>query len=65
MPLTIPTLMSFLIPKSVIEIITGELLGDGHISYNPLKPSINGRLDRGAPIGLSVRCTLVLWAPSP
>lgn len=34
------------IPLKVLEIITGELLGDGYIRYNPKKlPGINGRLE--------------------
>ena len=38
--------LKFLIPKTVWEVITGELLGDGHISYDPVnKPLINGRLE--------------------
>ena len=39
-------LSKFLIPSTVWEVITGELLGDGYISYNPInKPLINGRLE--------------------
>ena len=39
-------LAKFLIPSTVWEVITGELLGDGYISYDPLnKPLINGRLE--------------------
>ena len=39
-------LSKFLIPSTVWEVITGELLGDGYISYDPLnKPLINGRLE--------------------
>ena len=39
-------LSKFLIPSTVWEVITGELLGDGYISYNPInKPMVNGRLE--------------------
>lgn len=39
-------LLNFLTPKTVWEVVTGELLGDGHISYDPInKPLINGRLE--------------------
>ena len=39
-------LSKFLIPSIVWEVVTGELLGDGHLSYDPLnKPQINGRLE--------------------
>jgi LAGLIDADG DNA endonuclease family/Proton-conducting membrane transporter/NUMOD1 domain len=39
-------LSKWLIPVKVMEIITGELLGDAHIRYNPKKsPKINGRLE--------------------
>ena len=39
-------LSKFSIPSTVWEVITGELLGDGYISYNPInKPMINGRLE--------------------
>lgn len=39
-------LCKFIIPKQVWEVITGELLGDGHIRYDPInKPNINGRLE--------------------
>lgn len=39
-------LLKFLTPDTVWEVVTGELLGDGHISYNPInKPLINGRLE--------------------
>ena len=39
-------LSKFLIPSTVWEVITGELLGDGYISYDPLnKPLNNGRLE--------------------
>ena len=39
-------LLKFLIPNTVWEVITGELLGDGHISCDPInKPLINGRLE--------------------
>jgi len=34
------------IPKKIWDIITGELLGDGHIKYDSVKsPQINGRLE--------------------
>ena len=39
-------LSKFLIPLTVWEVVTGELLGDGHISYDPIrKPLINARLE--------------------
>lgn len=39
-------LSKYLIPSSVWEVITGELLGDGHISYDPINsPQINARLE--------------------
>lgn len=39
-------LFKFLIPTTVWEVITGELLGDGHISYDPIKKHLtNGRLE--------------------
>lgn len=38
-------LSKFLIPSRVWEVVTGELLGDGYISYDPAKPLINGRLE--------------------
>lgn len=39
-------LLKYLIPGTVWEVITGELLGDGHISHYPInKPLINGRLE--------------------
>lgn len=39
-------LSKFLIPSMVWEVITGELLGDGYLSYDPVnKPQINGRLE--------------------
>lgn len=39
-------LFNFLIPNTVWEVITGELLGDGHLSCDPVnKPLINGRLE--------------------
>lgn len=39
-------LSKFLIPSTVWEVITGELLGDGYISYDPVnKPLINGRIE--------------------
>lgn len=38
--------VKFLIPNRVWEVVTGELLGDGHISCDPInKPLINGRLE--------------------
>ena len=34
------------IPSKTWQVITGELLGDGHISYDPINnPQINGRLE--------------------
>jgi hypothetical protein len=43
--LTGKELSQFVVPSKVWEIVTGELLGDGHINYDPLKaPQINGRL---------------------
>jgi hypothetical protein len=39
-------LLKLSIPNTVWEVITGELLGDGHISCDPInKPLINGRLE--------------------
>ena len=39
-------LFKYLIPGTVWEVITGELLGDGHIRHDPIyKPLINGRLE--------------------
>lgn len=39
-------LLKWTIPNKIWEIVTGELLGDGHLSYNPLKaPQINARLE--------------------
>lgn len=39
-------LSRWVIPSKVWEIITGELLGDGHIKYDPLKnPLVNGRIE--------------------
>lgn len=39
-------MFNFLIPNTVWEVITGELLGDGHLSCDPVnKPLINGRLE--------------------
>lgn len=36
----------WVVPSEVWEIITGELLGDGHIWYDPVKaPQVNGRLE--------------------
>lgn len=44
--LTVEDLSQFLVPPKVWEIVTGELLGDGYIKYDPLKaPQINGRLE--------------------
>jgi hypothetical protein len=34
------------IPSKVWEIVTGELLGDGHLKYDPLQnPLVNGRIE--------------------
>ena len=39
-------LSRWVIPSKVWEIITGELLGNGHIKYDPLKnPLVNGRIE--------------------
>ena len=39
-------LSKYLITSEVWEVVTGELLGDGHISYDPVnKPNNNGRLE--------------------
>lgn len=39
-------LSRWVIPSKVWEILTGELLGDGHIKYDPLKnPLVNGRIE--------------------
>lgn len=39
-------LSKWVIPSKIWEILTGELLGDGYISYDPLKnPLINGRIE--------------------
>lgn len=39
-------LSKYAVPLKVWLVITGELLGDGHINYDPLKaPGINGRLE--------------------
>lgn len=39
-------LSKFLIPSKVWEVVTGAIVGDGHISYDPInKPKINGRLE--------------------
>jgi group I intron endonuclease len=43
--LSLENLSKFLIPSTVLEVIKGELLGDGHLSYDPNKPNINGRLE--------------------
>ena len=38
-------LSKWVVPSKIWEILTGELLGDGYISYDPLKnPLINGRI---------------------
>ena len=42
--LTKEVLSKWAIPDSVWEIVTGELLGDGHIQYDPLTPEMRGRL---------------------
>lgn len=44
-PLNHALLDSLFIPLKTWEIVTGELLGDGHIRYNPEYPNINGRLE--------------------
>lgn len=45
-PLDKEFISNLAIPKKVWEVITGELLGDGHIRYDPVnKPNINGRLE--------------------
>lgn len=36
---------SLFIPLKTWEIVTGELLGDGYIRYDPEQPKINGRLE--------------------
>lgn len=39
-------LSKWVVPSKVWEIITGELLGDGHIRYDPVNtPLINGRIE--------------------
>lgn len=39
-------LSKWVIPSKIWEILTGELLGDGHIKYDPLKnPLVNGRIE--------------------
>nr|QBM09644.1 hypothetical protein [Dactylella sp.] len=38
-------LSKWAIPLIVWEVIVGEMLGDGHIKYNPNTPLINGRLE--------------------
>lgn len=39
-------LSKWVVPSKTWEVVTGELLGDGHISYNPINtPQINGRLE--------------------
>lgn len=39
-------LSRWVIPPKIWEILTGELLGDGHIKYDPLKnPLVNGRIE--------------------
>jgi hypothetical protein len=43
---SIHDLSKWSIPNNVWDVVTGELLGDGHIKCNPLKtPNINGRLE--------------------
>lgn len=44
-PLNHAFLISLFIPLKTWEIVTGELLGDGHIRYNPEEPNIKGRLE--------------------
>lgn len=44
-PLNYALLDSLVIPLKTWEIVTGELLGDGHIRYNPEQPNVNGRLE--------------------
>jgi len=45
-PLNKKELSKWSIPEKVWDIITGELLGDGHIRYNPIKfPGRKGRLE--------------------
>lgn len=44
-PLSNEALYTYVIPSKVWEVITGELLGDGHINYDPKVPNINGRLE--------------------
>lgn len=45
-PLDKVFLHKLVISEKVWEVITGELLGDGHINYHPIKsPNINGRLE--------------------
>ena len=45
-PILSEELVKISIPFKTWEVITGELLGDGHISYNLIKrPNINGRLE--------------------
>lgn len=39
-------LSKWVVPSKVWEIVTGELLGDGHLKYDPVNaPLINGRLE--------------------
>ncbi len=39
-------LSKWVVPSEIWEILTGELLGDGYINYDPLKnPLINGRIE--------------------
>ena len=39
-------LSKWVLPARVWELVTGELLGDGHISYDPINaPQVNGRLE--------------------
>lgn len=44
-PFNFAHLGSLFIPSRTWEIVTGELLGDGYIRYNPEYPNINGRLE--------------------
>ena len=37
-------LCKWVIPDSVWEIVTGQMLGDGYIKYDPLTPGTRGRL---------------------
>lgn len=42
--LTGEELSKWVIPDSVWEIVTGEMLGDGYIKYDPFTPGTKGRL---------------------